>query len=233
MNDDPDVIAEYVLGTLPAEERARFSARLRSDPALREAVREWEARLSPLDASAAAETPRAEVWEAIERAAFGHHARTGAQGENVIRLKQRLALWRGAALISGALAAALAVFVVDRLALTPAVESGRYVAVVDSGGHEPALIAEVDTKTGTIRIRSLTAETPPGHSLELWHIPEGKSPRSLGVLKANASGQTIRDALAKGATGGVIAVTVEPEGGSPSGAPTGPAIYTGKLIPVD
>jgi anti-sigma-K factor RskA len=123
--------------------------------------------------------------------------------------------------------------VIDRMALAPAPAGGRYVAVVDSGGHEPALIAEVDTATGIIRVRSLAAETPAGRSLELWHVPEGQAPRSLGLLKAGAEGQTIKDALAAGPIGGIIAVSVEPEGGSPSGAPTGPVVYTGRLIPVE
>ena len=77
-------------------------------------------------------------------------------------------------------------------------EGGRYVAVVDTGGHEPALIAEVDTTTGIIRVRSLTAETPAGRSLELWHVPEGQQPRSLGILKAGLDAQTIKDAAGAG-----------------------------------
>ena len=74
--------------------------------------------------------------------------------------------------------------------MPPVAEGGRYVAVVDSDGHEPALIAEVDTTTGIIRVRSLQAETPQGKSLELWHVEEGKQPRSLGVLKAGLDAQT-------------------------------------------
>ena len=72
-------------------------------------------------------------------------------------------------------------------------EGGRYVAVVDSDGHEPALIAEVDTAAGIIRVRSLKAETPQGKSLELWHVEEGKQPRSLGILQAGLDAQTIKE----------------------------------------
>src|SRR6185369_14996458 len=106
---------------------------------------------------------------------------------------------------------------IDRLSVTPPPQGGRFVAVVDSDGHEPALIAEVDTKTGIIRVRSVQAKIPAGHSLELWHIPDGQKPLSLGVLKAGLDAKTVKELA--GPVNGIIAVTVEPEGGSPSGDP--------------
>lgn len=235
MDDESDIAAaEYVLGTLSAEERAHLAARLESDPALQAAVRRWQARLAPLDQTAAAVEPPASIWTAIERATGSAAAPSDtALPANVVRLQRRLAAWRGAAIAATALAAALAaIVVIDRNALPPAGTGGRYVAVVDSEGHEPALIAEVDITTGLIRVRSLAAETPSGKSLELWHIAEGQAPRSLGVLQAGSDAQTIRN-VAAGPVDGIIAVTVEPEGGSPSGGPTGPVVYQGRLIPIE
>ena len=225
--------AEYALGTLPADERARIEERLGNDAALREAVRRWQSLLSPLDATATDTTPRPEVWRAIEQATSSASATPGAMAGNVVVLRRRVAAWRAATAATGALAAGLAVFVLfDRFAAPPA-EGGRYIAVVNSEGSEPALIAAVDTGTGIIRVRRLTAETPAGHSLELWHIAEGHEPRSLGVLQAGLDAQTIQDVATSGPVDGSIAVTVEPAGGSPSGAPTGPVVYSGRLIPVE
>jgi anti-sigma-K factor RskA len=227
--------AEYVLGTLPADERARFVERLRSDGALRAEVNRLQARLSPLDDIATQTTPRPEVWANIERQTLRTAAANVAaetSGANIVALRRRLNIWRGSTFIAGALAAGLAAIVVlDRTAVQPVVEGGRYVAVVDSDGHEPALIAEVDTAAGIIRVRSLKAETPQGKSLELWHVEEGKQPRSLGILQAGLDAQTIQETA--GPVNGLLAVSVEPEGGSPSGAPTGPIVYTGRLIPVE
>lgn len=234
--------AEYLLGTLPADERARFTEEMRRDTRLRAEVQRLQARLAPLDDTATPEMPRPEVWQAIERqtiggaagaAAIGSAATDAAATSNVVQLRRRVTRWRGATFVAGALAAALAVVVViDRTTVQPAVESGgRYVAVVDTGGHEPALIAEVDTKTGIIRVRSVQAETPAGKSLELWHVPDGQAPKSLGLLKAGLNAQTVKDLA--GPVNGIIAVSVEPEGGSPTGAPTGPVVYTGKLVPVE
>ena len=236
MNEELDLEAgEYVLGTLPAEERARFARRLETDADLQASVRAWRARLAPLDETASPETPSAAVWHAVERATSGGAAAVPVvpTATNVIRLERRLSAWRSAALAAGALAAGLAAVVVIDLLSLPASEAGRYVAVVDSGGHEPALIAEVDTVAGVIRVRSIAAEVPAGHSLELWHVADGGALRSLGLLELGAGAQTIQDAVAEGPVSGIIAVSVEPAGGSPSGAPTGDIVYTGRLIPVE
>ena len=235
MDDELDIAAaEYVLGTLPADERARFASRLPFDPDLRAAVARWQMHLSALDEAARPEVPPESVWRAIERATSAAIAPTAnPEASNVVQLRRRLALWRGAALVGGALAAGFAgLFVVDRLAV-PDTTGGRYVAVVDTGGREPAMIAEVDTRTGRIQVRSLAAEIPAGRSLELWHVAEGNPPRSLGILQAGAEAQTIQDVPAGGPVSGLIAATVEPPGGSPTGAPTGPIVYSGALVPMD
>ena len=235
MSEERDIAAaEYVLGTLPAGERARLEERLPHDAALREAVRWWQSRLTPLDGIARPEAPRAELWRAIEQATSTAGLTPAAPASNVVQFKRRIAFWRAATAATGALAAGLAIFVLfDRFAAPPTADGGRYVAVVNAEGSEPALIAAVDTGTGIIRIRRVTAEAPAGHSLELWHISEGHEPRSLGVLQAGIDAQTIQDVATRGPLEGAIAVTVEPAGGSPSGAPTGPVVYSGRLIAVE
>ena len=235
MNDDlHNAAAEYVLGTLPADERARLKVEMERNAELSTAVRWWERRLAGLGEAVTAEPVPARLWEAIEQATRQEASATagGTIAGNVVQLRRRLAVWRGAALAAGALAAGLAgVVVLDRLSVPAAPEGGRYVAVVDAEGREPALIAEVDTRTGTIRVRSVAAEVPAGRSLELWHIPEGQEARSLGVIEAGGP-PTLADRLA-GPANGMIAVTLEPPGGSPTGVATGPVVYSGRLIPVE
>jgi len=232
MNEELELAAaEYVLGTLSGPERDAFARRLAGDPELQAAVAKWEEQLSPLAEAVPESPPAAHVWSRIERAIAGGD---GSLGPNVVTLRRRVAVWKTTAAALGALAAALAVVVVlDRQSVPLPPETGCYVAVVDSGGREPALIAEVDTVNGTIVVRRVTAEVPSGKSLELWHIPDGEKARSLGILQAGAGAQTIRDALGKGPVNGIIAVTVEPEGGSPTGVATGPVVYTGRLIPIE
>ena len=72
-----------------------------------------------------------------------------------------------------------------------------------------------------------------GKSYELWLVSNRyPAPRSLGVAEpgeftrpsqlASFDAETIRDA--------VFAISLEPEGGSPTGTPTGPVLWSGKLI---
>jgi anti-sigma-K factor RskA len=66
---------------------------------------------------------------------------------------------------------------------------------------------------------------------ELWLIPSGGKPLPLGVLTADRPAQiAIPPALADQARrDAILAVSLEPPGGSPTGQPTGPVIGSGKL----
>lgn len=233
MNEEDDIAAaEYVLGTLPGPEREAFARRLEGEAGLRDAVAQWEARFHPLTDAISEQQPPSAVFPAIVRTIGRGAINVGS--DNVVELGRRVNRWRAASAALGLLAAGLAgIVILDHRSLPPKQEDTHYVAVVDSGGRDPALIAEVDTASGTITIRRLTAEVPSGRSLELWHIPEGENPRSLGILEAGSPTQTIHDALARGPVDGLIAVTIEPEGGSPTGTATGPVVYTGRLIPIE
>lgn len=101
--------------------------------------------------------------------------------------------------------------------------------MVTSGGAAPALIVSIDTASGTARVRPVAAEAPAGGSLELWYVGAGQAPKSLGLIGRDAQ----RLALPAGAdslAAGTFAVSAEPAGGSPTGQPTGPVVYSGKLI---
>jgi anti-sigma-K factor RskA len=64
-------------------------------------------------------------------------------------------------------------------------------------------------------------------ALELWAVPPSGAPRSLGLIAGNAATVVRRDKLLDGTA--ALAVSLEPSGGSPTGAPTGPVLYVGKL----
>src|SRR3546814_2647187 len=115
----------------------------------------------------------------------------------------------------------------------PAVPQRSYVALVTpEGGGGPALVVEVDfygegRSSGTVRIQSMQVEAPAGRSLELWRVPAGGDPQSLGVIDPRDPFEALRVSVTAGDT---LAVSVEPPGGSPSGAPTGPVILSGPLV---
>lgn len=247
--EERDAMAgEYVLGTLSREERADAEILLVSDPAFAAAVRDWEDRLAPLDAATAPIAPPVALWARVEaaignpRAAIAREphvdprarlADAAGPEDDVIDLTRRIRRWRGLTAAVTALAAGLAAIVIlDRLPSPDPVAAGRYVAVVNQDGSRPALIVDVDTARGLVTVRPVAAEQPADRSLELWAIPEGQQPVSLGVIDPKDPVIRIKPTQAGVIpTSGAFAVSVEPVGGSPTGQPTGPVVYQGVLIP--
>jgi len=229
-------IAEYVLGTLPPGERAEFERELAADPALRVEVAAWERRLAGLAAQVPPVQPGPQVWAALERA-IGPEAPPAPAAPAVLqlsaeaRLLRSRARWRSAALAATAMAAGLAAFLLLPRSELPS-RPDSYVAVVNRGGDLPALIVRVDTRAGLVQVRPVRAEVPADRSLELWFVAAGAAPRSLGLIDADDRKRlAIPEALRGTALGGgTLAVSVEPAGGSPTGAPTGPVVYSGTLI---
>lgn len=237
--------AEYVLGTLPEEERLAAAALVQSDPPFARSVEAWERRFAPLDAETAPVAPPARLWRRIEaeiereaavpRVDPRQRLADAAGPADVVDIRRRLRRWRRIAVAAGALAAGLAgVIVYDRLPLLFGGQGGRYVAVVNRDASLPALIVDVDTLRGSVTVRPVAAERPEGKSLELWVVPDGFAPRSLGLVDPGAPVTRIaRERAGPLPAKGVIAVSVEPPGGSPTGSPTGPVIYSGALIPAE
>ncbi|MGX7706188.1 anti-sigma factor [Methylobacterium sp. Gmos1] len=246
--DETDLrAAEYVLGTLSAAEREAYRRERAGSAALRAAERAWEARLAPLAGAVPEVAPPPGAWAGIAahlaapHSAAAHSAAAASPdgaprpAVPVVDLRPALRRWRGATFAAGALAAGLALFIaVERLAsalLSPNADSGQYLAVVNRGGELPALVVRVDPRAGTVQVRALAAEAPRDRSLELWVVPASGAPRSLGLVQDAAGTRLSLPAGDRGLLDGAsLAVTLEPAGGSPSGAPTGPAVYSGRLV---
>ena len=228
--------AEYVLGTLAAEERTQFESLLATDVAARRAVAAWQQRLAPLAASIEEVAPPAAVWQAIDRSLSGLPGSTAATQENTAApqalvlagLRKSRQRWRVGALVATAIAAGLALFSLNGILGERTEATGSYLAVVNRGGNLPALIIRVDLASRSVFVRPVATTVPQGHSLELWYIGRGKAPKSMGLVD--------REAMKVRLPGGArlekasFAVTVEPKGGSPTGGPTGPIVYSGELL---
>ena len=223
LDEDRDgLAAEFALGTLSAEERAEAQALMRRDAAFAKTVRDWEQRLAPLGEAVPERQPPAAVWDKV-RTRIGD---SGAGG-TIVALKRQVSLWRSASVGLAALAAALAGFLI--LSPQQAGLDGRYVAVLQSEGPGPAFVASVDLSAGTISVRRVDAEPQAGKSYEVWAVGGGRDkPQSLGVIDASLKIPQSRFGTLAPDT--VLAISLEPEGGSPTGQPTGPVLYTGTLV---
>lgn len=213
-----DILAgEYVLGVLEPEAARELEAALPHHEELRRAVAFWQERLHPLAALAAPAEPPPEAWQRIE-------SRLDAPAATIPSLWRSLALWRSAAVIAAAVAACLAVYIALAPSTAPA-----YVAVLRAPQQQsPAFLATGDRKR--LLVRSVAQAQPPGdRSFELWEIPPGAKPLSLGVLPTDGrlERSTLPLPLADGTT---LAISIEPKSGSPTGQPTGPVVFIGTVL---
>ncbi len=230
--DDRDMLAaEYVLGTLDADERAEVSTRLAGDADLGRAVAAWEERLAPLISTIRSIVPPDAVFEALMTRLFGSVRSTESARAPVELLRRHLRRWQGASGGLALLAASLTAWIALR-ETTPGLPSGSHVtAVLQRDAGAPAMVLDIDLATRRLTITPVLAAAPAGRSYELWIIdPALGNPRSLGLVAQQADGHQSLTAYDPAViTGATYAVTVEPAGGSPTGQPTSAPILTGKL----
>ncbi len=224
-DDDPDLLAgEYVLGCLDAETAAAVVARAAREPALAAAIRAWEQRLAPLAELLPEVAPPPELWPRIAESLPPQRGDLAA-----VQIRRRLRLWQASTAGALALAAAFAGLLLWR---TPPTHAPRAVAtLMPASGQGPVFMAMM-IGNGEIAITSAAPlSVAADRSLELWELPAGETrPRSLGVLPARGT-RVVRAEGAGPAT--QLMISLEPSGGSPTGAPTGPVLYAGTLAVVD
>ena len=217
---------EYVLGTLSGRVRRRVQTLLRTEPGLRDAVTEWEQRLTPLAGALPEMAPPARVWEAVQLR-LGHRVPAAGWWNSV-------ALWRGSAAVSALAALVLAIVL---LAPAPVPPTMMVVVMEDLQSQAPAMTVAWEPGPQAprrLRVRVIGhAEMAPDTAWELWMLPgNDQPPVSLGLITTHEE-QTVMVpaslALKLDAAWG-LAMSVEPSGGSPSGAPTGPVLYAGQGV---
>src|SRR5260221_5052546 len=204
--------AEYALGTLPARARLRLERIALDDGVVAAAIRSWEMRLASLSLGAAPITPPPRVWLAIVKGLGLRQARAEDSWWS------RISLWRGLALASVAMVIGLGVALLGQ---RPEVANQQIVAVLAGPDAKPALIATVLRGERTMSVKAVgAAAVPAGKSLELWMLPEGGAPRSLGLIPGSGVGRVALPAPPDVSLAHVpaLAVSLEPAGGSTTGA---------------
>lgn len=249
--------AEYVLGTLRGRARQRFQAWMRDDAALRRTVIEWEERLTPLAAAVKPVQPPRRVWHSIEaRIASAAAAPQPATRPSVW---ESLAFWRNWGLVAtGCIAALVATNVLVRPGLkeheieqrVQAALAGRvqeelarasrqmqpsYIATLEDTSGNLVFVAYAARKSDELWVKSMaTAPLKPGTRYELWGLTAtaGAAPKSLGLVPMGEKGTMKLAAVADQSLSEFLelAISVEPEGGSRTGAPTGPVMYVGQCM---
>ena len=219
---------EYALGTLDARTARELEEAMATDEALRRAVAAWEERLSPLTALAPEEAPPPGLWARIEAALDGAALAPEAAPPRPRwrELWRNLELWRASALGAGAAVAGLGLL----LLLRPTPEA-RLLTVLLTSRDEPAWVVEA-RRDGAIRLAAVNPRpVAPDQVMQLWALPPGATvPTSLGLIPP-AGQVTVTPEALRPEPGMLIEISLEPPGGSPTGRPTGPILFIGRLSP--
>jgi len=209
---------EYLLGTLRGAARRRFERAQREEPRTALQLKHWQQVFAPRYSRLIEAQPSPKVWNRLERELGLSRYRAPWH--------RRLGFWRG-----WAAAATAALLLALGLQMWP---GPAPVQIAELAGKDPAsrVTAALHRDGRTLELRAARPLIAgPAQSYELWLLPaEGGAPISLAVLGAlDARFQLAASHAQRLRAGGKLAVSVEPAGGSPTGAPTGPVILVGEL----
>jgi anti-sigma-K factor RskA len=217
-----ELAAQYVLGTLRGPARRRFERYCQHNSSALLAVRRWEDRLVDLVADVIPVEPSALLWERIKfrvRRDPGLRARSTSAASST---------WRFAiAAGTGVLAIAFGMWT----GFGPG--STQLVATVSD---QQAQLWRIEAPRARDELRVSAGDNlalDPARAYELWALPgEGAAPVSLGLMPKSGRGtlelsDAQRVALSRSRQ---VAVSLEPPGGSPTGAPTGPVLFVADIV---
>lgn len=245
--------SSYALGTLRGGARRRFEAMAREQAPVRAAALIWQSRLASLNELQPQAQPSGAVWTRIDNLVQGERtsaaqqavraqAAAAAEATGLGSWLRSLTVWRTAS-AAGALATIAAVSVgigmrqelgteiarlQTQLQSTPQIE---YVAVLADDKAAASMLVTFDPKAKKLTLQRVGAYQEAGdRSLQLWALPPGGGPKSLGVLgsdkllRLTAGESDVREVP-------TLAISLEPKGGVPSETgPTGPVLFKGALI---
>ena len=239
MDKQPDeelqaLAGEYVLGTLSADARRAVAWRMEREPALRQAVDDWEIRLFPLTALVSPAEPSPALWSRILSSVENDAVVAPAAHRGAPRSSpwwNSLKLWRGLAGTGFAATAVLAAVLVTRLSVptTPT----YMVVLVAPQDKAPGRVVQ----TGSTRQLSLiplgSAQVPTEKSLQFWTKADSwRGPVSLGLVTPGHTLQVPIDRLPPLEANQLFELTLEPANGSPLDRPTGPIQFIGRAVKV-
>lgn len=220
---DPDRVlaAEYVLGLLGPDELAAFEARLETEETLVIEVARWAEHFAAMVDRLPEVAPPIAVKKNVETRLFGDEPRKSLFG------------WLWPYALGGVAAAALAFAAMETGLVQMPGQGPVYRADLepaDPAAANVVLSAVFDAGRGVLEVSQLQGLAPTGRDHELWLIVGENAPVSLGTLPdSGAAVIAWPDALPRDVTGALFAVSEEPDGGSPTGAPTGPIRAVGQI----
>ena len=139
-------------------------------------------------------------------------------------VRNRSLFWLG-----WALAAALGGVVVFTQVMKPdAAPALQTIAILSDKHSEQQFVVMLDKSVSTLQVSALDVTLPHDKTLQLWMIKGSAPPRSLGLI-TQRDGNTFKLPAEALDNQTVLAITLEPPGGSPLPRPSGPVVYQGSV----
>lgn len=234
---DPQLIERlaerYVLGTMRGPARQRFAAYTRANFAVRDAVQAWETRLTPLAWSLPPVAPSELTWRRI-RAALQFDRPASATHRPWAAIAAALALL---AIINGGgwwqAAQKPPVTITETETVIQRVPETVSVALLNDEAGNPLWLLSLRPQSAKLALQVITEpEAQPDRDYQLWLLTADGTPLSLGLLPLQGERSLTLPAGAITALPGsrMVAVSLEPAGGSPEPVPTGPVLFTAMLL---
>ncbi len=225
------IAAEHVMGLLEGEEALTAEKLLEQDLEFAGRVEYWRRRFSAFDESAPRVAPSDGLWERIDAAlptTAPAIAPTRAPAKPGWRagLWDSLGFWRGAGLAGSAAALVLAIGL--NASLREQAKKPVMIAVLMTDSNRAAAVVNVSAD-GTAELVPLDdIVVPPGRALQIWTLwDRARGPVSVGLVNRATRMPLQLGSLPKTGVDQLFEISLEPEGGSTIGRPTGPVLMKG------
>jgi len=221
--------AEYVLGTQSRLVRKRMERLIDQDAALAARVEWWHRELAPMNNALDPVPVPPWIWRRIENKLRPEDTTAEVRGG----WWGNLMVWRWSTGLAAALALVLAITPPSEPQPTTMTADGGVVLVLTDEESRSAWLVSRKSDSDPLKAQALALPVlTMEQAYELWLLPPNESPRSLGLLNDSGStilqpGSDLSQLLEPGLS---MAVSVEPPGGSPTGTPTGPVLFTGAIL---
>ena len=213
---------EYVLGVLSGAARRRFERLMIDSRELRAEVLAWEQRFAAWTLRLEPVEPPRRLWWRLMSEVRKDARPRGAAYRNTF--------WRAWAV---AATVVIAVMVVGERVLPPSEQKPSAIAMVNDSAGQTWWMISVHPEMKRIDMKAvMPSPAPAGHSYELWMLHDSGNPEPMGILNSDgtASESVSAELLARLDSVKTLAVSLEPAGGSPTGLPTGPVLFTAVLV---
>ena len=225
MDRDAIAAAELALALLEGRELREAEQRRREDPSFAAEVERWERHFETWFRDWPDAEPPASAREALLRA-------TGTLAAN----DNPASRWQIATALTGTLAAFALLFSLQQLnrPMVASDDQPRRIlaAALTASDGVTKMPAVIELAAHRLRMPN-GLDVPRGRSAQLWLVTGKGAPAPIGILRPSADGMSAELLASKAIpAGSVLAISIEPVGGSTTGKPTGPVVASGTLTSI-